>query len=113
MYLDGIYEREYVEKKDIRFDKNQREYISHLLAELAYNIYMEYGEGNPVFTKYEALKYFRTCMKNNGFTIDIIDILQIITQLNILEAVPNNEEEKYRFVHSNYQLYFLGLSAKM
>lgn len=104
-YLDAIYEREYTEKKDDRFSKQERKYISRLLAELATNIFIEYGEGNPVFTENAAINHFKTCMKEYGFQIDLIDMLQIITQLNILEET----EGKYRFFHSRYQEYFCSL----
>jgi hypothetical protein len=114
IYLDAIYEREYVEKKDTRFSKSERKYINYLLAELAYNIYMEYGEGNPVFSEAQAMAHFRNCMKENGFQINLIDLLKIVTELNILEIVVQEENnEKYRFFHGRYQEYFATLYEKL
>jgi len=114
IYLDAIYEREYTEKKDVRFSKSERKHTNYLLAELAYNIYMEYGEGNPVFSESQAMAHFRTCVKDNGFTIDLINLLKIVTELNILEIVVKEENnEKYRFFHGRYQEYFTTLYEKL
>ena len=56
----------------------------------------------------EVLNYFVLCKKKYGFDIDTVYVLEIVTQLGILEQ----HEKMYTFAHQAYQDYFHAQEEK-
>ncbi len=112
-FIQSLYDREYIEKKDDNFNERNRENIDRVLANLAYHILEEMIEGNseknPVFTKNKALNQFAEVKSKYGFALDLSYILDICNQLDILEKI----EEKYRFSHSIYIEFFYTLQERI
>ncbi|WP_338759928.1 hypothetical protein WAF17_12590 [Bernardetia sp. ABR2-2B] len=112
-FIQSLYDREYMEKKDDNFNERNRENIDRVLANLAYHILEEMIEGssekNPVFTKNKALNQFAEVKNKYGFSLDLPYVLDICNQLDILEKI----EEKYRFSHSIYIGFFYTLQERI
>jgi hypothetical protein len=104
-FIQALYDREYIEKKDDGFNSRNRKNIDKLLANLGYNILEKKKEENPLFSENEALNYFQEAKDKYGFNLDLPYVLDICKQLKIFEYI----EEKQRFTHSIYLKHFHSL----
>jgi hypothetical protein len=103
-FIFSLYEREKDEKKDANF--NQK-IIHRLLRYLGYES-LEKKDTNSGLTEDEILNYFVECKRKYGFEIDTIYVLEIATQLGILEK----RDELYSFAHQAYQDYYHAQEEK-
>ncbi|WP_339838547.1 NACHT domain-containing protein [uncultured Flavobacterium sp.] len=97
-FIHSLYHREIEEKKDGNFHIRT---IHTLLRYLGYWS-LEKKDTNSGMTENEVINYFLECKNKYGFTIDVIYVLEIVTQLGILEKRDN----LYTFAHQAYQDYF-------
>lgn len=103
-FIFSLYERERVEKKDANFNTK---IIHRLLRNLGYES-LENKETNSGMVEDEVLNYFVEYKKKYGFDIDTIYVLEIATQLGILEK----RDELYTFAHQAYQDYYHSQEEK-
>lgn len=103
-FIFSLYQREVDEKKDANFNIKT---IHRLLRNLGYES-LEKKETNSGMSEDEILNYFVECKKNYGFDIDTVYVLEIATQLGILE----NRENLYTFAHQAYQDYYHSQEEK-
>lgn len=103
-FIFSLYTREKEEKKDANFDIKQ---IHRLLRYLGYES-LEKKDTNSGMNEDEILNYFIDCKKKYGFEIDTIYVLDIATQLGILEK----EAYLYTFAHQAYQDYYHAQEEK-
>jgi hypothetical protein len=103
-FIFSLYQREKVEKKDGNFDTKK---IHRLLRSLGYES-LEKKDTNSGMNEDEILNYFVECKKKYGFEMDTIYVLDIATQLGILEK----RDDMYTFAHQAYQDYFHALEEK-
>lgn len=105
-FLETIYKREMIEKKDYKFDEDK---INILLAGLA-----SYGfsknNTNSGLSRTEALNCFKECLKNSYIDYDIAYALDILIKLGILSC--DIQGNVIVFSHQSYQDYYLGMSGK-
>ncbi|GAA4022105.1 hypothetical protein GCM10022386_01350 [Flavobacterium cheonhonense] len=97
-FIQSLYLREIEEKKDGNFHVKT---IHTLLRHLGYWS-LENKDTNSGMPENEVLNYFLESKQKYGLTIDIIYVLEIVTQLGILEKRDN----LYTFAHQAYQDYF-------
>lgn len=103
-FIYTLYKREKEEKKDAYFDIKK---IHFLLRYLGYET-LEKKETNSGMSDDEILNFMVECKKKYGFDIDIIYVLDISTQLGILEK----RDSMYTFAHQAYQDYFHSQEEK-
>lgn len=103
-FIHTLYYREKEEKKDANFDVRK---IHRLLRYLGYESLEKKGT-NAGMVEDEVLNYFVDCKKKFGFEIDIIYVLEISTNLNILEKM----DDMYTFAHQAYQDYYHSQEEK-
>jgi hypothetical protein len=103
-FIFSLYEREKDEKKDANF--NQK-IIHRLLRYLGYES-LEKKDTNSGMSEDEVLNYFVECKRKYGFEIDTIYVIEIATQLGILEK----RDELYSFAHQAYQDYYHAQEEK-
>lgn len=103
-FIFSLYQREIEEKKDANFNTKV---IHRLLRYLGYES-LEKKETNSGMPEDEVLNYFVLCKKKYGFDIDTVYVLEIVTQLGILEQ----HEKMYTFAHQAYQDYFHAQEEK-
>ncbi|HEY5588198.1 MAG TPA: hypothetical protein VIK86_04485, partial [Candidatus Paceibacterota bacterium] len=92
------------EKKDANFDTKK---IHRLLRYLGYES-LEKKDTNSGMNEDEILNYFVECKNKYGFDTDTIYVLDISTQLGILEK----RDDMYTFAHQAYQDYFHAQEEK-
>lgn len=97
-FIYSLYYREMEEKKDANFNSKT---IHILLKHLGYWS-LEKQDTNSGINENEVLNYFLECKEKYGFSIDLVYVLEIVTQLGILEK----RENLYTFAHQAYQDYF-------
>lgn len=97
-FIESLYRREKEEKKDANFDLKK---ISRLLRHLGYMSLEKYGT-NSGMTEDEVLNDFVATKTKYGFEIDTVYVIEVVTQLNILEK----NDGLYTFSHQAYQDYF-------
>lgn len=97
-FIHSLYYREIEEKKDGNFHIRT---IHTLLRHLGYWS-LEKRDTNSGMPENEVINYFLECKEKFGFTIDVIYVLETVTQLGILEK----RENLYTFAHQAYQDYF-------
>lgn len=103
-FIFSLYQREKEEKKDANFDIKK---IHRLLRYLGYES-LEKKETNSGMPEDEVLNFFVECKTKYGFNIDTIYVLDISTQLGILEK----RDDMYTFAHQAYQDYFHAQEEK-
>jgi len=103
-FIFSLYQREKEEKKDGNFDTKK---IHRLLRFLGYES-LEKKDTNSGMNEDEILNYFVECKKKYGFQMDTIYVLDIATQLGILEK----RDDMYTFAHQAYQDYFHAQEEK-
>ncbi len=103
-FIESLYRREKEEKKDANFDIKK---IHRMLRYLGFTSLEKYGT-NSGMTEDEILNIFVVCKNKYGFDIDTIYVLEIVTQLNILEKT----DQLYTFAHQAYQDYFHSQEEK-
>jgi hypothetical protein len=103
-FIYSLYQREQQEKKDANFDTKK---IHRLLRYLGYES-LEKKDTNSGMTEDEVLNYFVRCKEKYSFIIDTSYVLEIATQLGILEK----RDEMYTFAHQAYQDYFHAQEEK-
>lgn len=99
-FIFSLYKREQQEKKDANFDIMK---IHRLLRYLGYES-LEKKDTNSGMTEDEVLNYFVRCKEKYSFVIDTSYVLEIATQLGILEK----RDGLYTFAHQAYQDWFHG-----
>ncbi len=92
-----LYERE--RSKDTTF---QPETFHSLLVHLAFQIFSKHGE-NPAIPYEEILNILSQKKADNGFEVDLAEILKIATQLSIL---VKSTHRQYSFCHQQYLDYY-------
>jgi hypothetical protein len=97
-FIKCLYVREKVEKKDANFNEKT---IHRLLRNLGYQSLQEKGT-NAGLSEDEVLNTFTKRKQELGTQIDTIYVLEISTQLGILEK----QEGLYTFAHQEYQDYY-------
>ena len=97
-FIHCLYNREKIDKQDVNFDVSK---IHKLLRHLGHES-LEDLDTNAGMTEDMVLRYFVKCMRQFGFEIDTIYVLDKVTQLNILER----REDVYSFAHQAYQDYY-------
>lgn len=103
-FIFSLYQREKEEKKDANFDTKK---IHRLLRFLGYES-LEKKDTNSGLNEDEILNYFVECKNKYGFDTDTIYVLDIATQLGILEK----RDDMYTFAHQAYQDYFHAQEEK-
>jgi len=103
-FIFSLYQREKEEKKDANFDTKK---IHRLLRYLGYES-LEKKDTNSGMNEDEILNYFVECKNKYGFDTDTIYVLDISTQLGILEK----RDDMYTFAHQAYQDYFHAQEEK-
>ncbi|MFK7949821.1 MAG: NACHT domain-containing NTPase [Saprospiraceae bacterium] len=103
-FIQGLYIREKIEKKDAAFDKRL---IHRLLSRLGYYSLEEKGT-NSGLTENEVINEFAKCKNEFGFSLDVFYVLRIANELNILEE----QEGKYIFAHQEYQDYYHAVEER-
>lgn len=103
-FIFSLYQREKEEKKDGNFDTKK---IHRLLRFLGYES-LEKKDTNSGMNEDEILNFFVECKKKYGFEMDTIYVLDIATQLGIIEK----RDDMYTFAHQAYQDYFHALEEK-
>jgi predicted NACHT family NTPase len=97
-FIFSLYYREVEEKKDGNFNSKT---IHILLKYLGYWS-LEQKDTNSGMTENEVMNYFLKCKEKYGLMIDLVYVLEIVTQLGIIEK----RENLYTFAHQAYQDYF-------
>ncbi|EMS33907.1 hypothetical protein C943_04226 [Mariniradius saccharolyticus AK6] len=103
-FIFSLYQREKQEKKDANFNIKQ---IHRLLRYLGYES-LEKKDTNSGMTEDEILNYFVKCKEKYSFIIDTSYVIEIASQLGILEK----RDEMYTFAHQAYQDYFHAQEEK-
>ncbi len=103
-FIYSLYQREQQEKKDANFNTKQ---IHRLLRYLGYES-LEKKDTNSGMSEDEVLNYFVRCKEKYSFIIDTSYVLEIATQLGILEK----RDDMYTFAHQAYQDYFHAQEEK-
>lgn len=103
-FIQGLYIREQIEKKDAAFDKRL---IHRLLSRLGYYSLEEKGT-NSGLTENEIINEFTKCRNEFGFSLDVFYVLKIANELNILEE----QDDKYVFAHQEYQDYYHAVEER-
>lgn len=103
-FIFSLYQREQEEKKDANFNIK---IIHRLLRYLGYES-LEKKDTNSGMSEDEVLNYFITCKEKYGFNIDTIYLLEIATQLGILEK----RDGMYTFAHQAYQDFYHAQEEK-
>lgn len=103
-FIHSLYIRELQEKKDANFNIKV---IHRLLRYLGYES-LENKDTNSGMQEDEVLNYFIECKNKYGFVIDTIYVLEVSTQLGILEK----RDEMYTFAHQAYQDYYHSQEEK-
>lgn len=103
-FIFSLYQREIEEKKDANFNTK---IIHRLLRFLGYEG-LEKKDTNSGMTEDEVLNYFVECKKRYGFEVNTIYVIEIATQLGILEK----RDEMYTFAHQAYQDYYHAQEEK-
>lgn len=97
-FIHSLYYREIEEKKDGNFNSK----VIHILLRFLGYWSLEKKDTNSGMTENEVLNYFLDCKNKYGLSIDLVYVLEIVTQLGILEKRDN----LYTFAHQAYQDYF-------
>jgi uncharacterized tellurite resistance protein B-like protein len=97
-FINCLYNRERVEKKDMNFDISK---IHRLLRYLGYES-LEDLNTNAGMSEDQVLFYFVACMNKYNFNIDTMYVIDKANQLNILDKRDN----LYTFAHQAYQDYY-------
>jgi hypothetical protein len=103
-FIRSLYKREKLEKKDANFNTKQ---IDRMLRYLGYES-LEKKDTNSGMTEDEVLNYFVRCKEKYSFIIDTSYVIEIVTQLGILEK----RDDMYTFAHQAYQDYFHAQEEK-
>lgn len=105
-YLESLYKREIVEKKDTFFNEIIVDTLLISLAEYGFNK----NGGNSGISRNEVMECFADTMKKYSFDYDSVYVLNILLDLGVLST--NKEKEIYVFAHQAYQDYYLSKSSK-
>lgn len=103
-FIQSLYRREQVEKKDANFNLKV---IHRLLRYLGYQSLEQKGTNAGLSEDY-ILNKFADSRNKYGFQINLVYVLEISTQLGILEKHGN----LYTFSHQEYQDYYYFEEAK-
>jgi hypothetical protein len=103
-FIFSLYQREQEEKKDANFDTKK---IHRILRYLGYES-LEKKDTNSGMPEDEVLNFFVRCKEKYGFSIDTVYVIDIATQLGILEK----RDAMYTFAHQAYQDFYHAQEEK-
>ena len=101
-FLDALFKREVIEKKDLYFEEDK---INYLLISLAVYGFKKYGT-NAGLSKEEVLNCFSNCLSKYHFDYDILYSLKILVTMGVLSC--NYTNEIFVFSHQAYQDYYVA-----
>jgi len=104
-FLDSLYKREMIEKKDTQFAEQK---INYLLCDLAEYSLEKYNT-NSGMSKEEVLQCFVECIGRLSFSYDSLYALNKLTELGVLEC----ENDIIYFAHQAYQDYYYSRAKKV
>ena len=104
LFLDTLYKREKVEKKDARFEEDK---INFLLISLAVYGFKKNGT-NSGLTRLEVLSCFSKCLEQYHFEYDTVYALEILIKMGVLNS--NQMGDIIVFSHQAYQDYYVSQS---
>lgn len=104
-FIQTLYKREIVEKKDTEFDEQKIDYLLCNLAEYSLDKY----HTNSGISKLEVLQCFANCMNKLCFSYDGIYVIDKLVELGVLEC----ENDIIVFAHQAYQDYYYSKAKKI
>lgn len=104
-FIQSLYKREIIEKKDTEFDEQKVNYLVCDLAEYSLDKY----HTNSGMSKVEVIQCFANCMNRLCFSYDSVYVINKLIELGVLEC----ENDIVVFAHQAYQDYYYSQAKKV